>query len=84
MTREGHGPAIGSPNPPTPMGLLVEDLQRGVGAARAAIEAANAEVQRFWARLVGFNDSGADKFAQPSSSTPDSSCYLVSMNSLHL
>lgn len=75
MTWEGHGLVIGSPNPPTPMGSLVEDLRRDMGAARAAVEVANVEVQRFWARLVVFNDSGDDKFVQPSSSTPDSSRY---------
>jgi hypothetical protein len=53
----------------------VEDLRRNLGAARAALEAANAGVWRLQARLVALNDSGASKFVRPSFLAPDSSHY---------
>jgi hypothetical protein len=43
----------------------MKDLWMHLGAARAALEAANAEVRCLWARMVVLNDSGARKFTWP-------------------
>jgi hypothetical protein len=53
----------------------MKDLWMHLGAARAALEAANAEVRCLWARMVVLNDSEAGKFAWPDFFAPDSSHY---------
>jgi hypothetical protein len=46
-----------SPTSPPSMGRLVDDLQRDLGMARAALEAANTEVWHLQGCLAVLNDS---------------------------